>query len=281
MSIYENCLLISLSISMPPKTRKARGASTGIEQKYRTVKGKAKVVKNLFSKQDLQPLVRARDAADKFLKENTLPFGNHHRIIPADQFFKFAEDIGKYRAEFEHQKQRFLNYYYLSLSRAEFELGDLFDETNYPTEAYLSNYIQMVIETSVVAPTNAFDRIAGFSEEEAAKLTAEAFEQQQGKLKDAMKSLVKRLLKTLQYAVSRLSKEDSVFRNTLLSNIHESVEAIRSLNITGDEELIRLADKVEDIIQGLSANDLRRDKELRKETVEEAKGVIDQLAEFF
>lgn len=281
MSIYENCLLVSLSVSMPPQTRKAKRASNGIARKYNTVQGRAGVVKSLFSRKDLKPLTDSRNAADKYMKEHTLPFGSHQRILPADQFFKFSEEMGNLIGEFDHQKQRFLSTYFLALSRAEFELGELFDPNNYPSEAFLDNHIQMVIETSVVSPSNAFDRIAGFSEEETAKLKEKALKQQAEKLEGAMKSLVQRLLKTLRHAVSRLSVEDAVFRNTLVSNIHESVEAIRGLNLTGDKELNTLADKVEEIIQGLSAEDLRKDKGLRKETVEEAKEVIEKLADYF
>ena len=281
MSIYENCLLIGLEISMPPKTRKAVGASAKVEQAYRTAIGRAKVTKGLFSKQDTKALEKVANEARKFLDEQTLPFGKHQRMIPAEAFFKFSEEFGEIKAEFEHQKQRFLNTYHLSLSRAEFELGDLFDETNYPSHQYLENHIQMVIETSVVSPENAFDKISGMDQATVDKLKAEALEQQARKLEEAMKSLVKRLLKTLTHMVTRLVDEDAKFKNTLVSNIHDSVEAIRGLNITDDAELNTLADRVEEILTGISAQELRNDKELRKETAKEAKEIIDRLADYF
>jgi len=273
MSIQKNCLLINLSISLPPQTKISRPGNETLTQTYKTTRTKA--VKKLFSREDMLPLTQIANLARKYVNSKSLPFGDSgQRIIPADQYFEFMQGFAKINDDFDKQKKGFLDNYHLVLSRAFQALNGLWDESDYPTAAELETRISMGIYMSPVSASNDFDRVAGLTEEEKSRLKIEIEQAQSRDLEKATGTLIKNLMAALEKAVRRLSDEDSIFRDSLIGNIHESVEAIKNLNITGSAELSALATKVEGAIADVEPDELRQDMGARKE-------VVDSLAEFF
>ena len=273
MSIQKNCLLINLSISLPPQTKISKPGNETLTQAYKTTRTKA--VKKLFSRDDMLPLTKIANLARKYVNSKSLPFGDSgQRIIPANQYFDFMQGFAKINDDFDKHKRVFLDNYHLVLSRAFQALNGLWDESDYPTAAELETRISMGIYMSPVSASNDFDRVAGLTEEEKSRLKIEIEQAQAKDLEKAVGTLVKNLMTALEKAVRRLSDEDSIFRDSLIGNIHESVEAVRNLNITGSAELSALASKAEDVIVDVEPDELRQDMGARK-------AVVDSLAEFF
>ena len=281
MSIQENALIVSLRISLPPQSRKAFAASDAVEMKYKTAHRQAAVVKQLFSKKDVKIIQRAAQQARQYFNEASLPYEDGRRIIPSANYFEFVSEMSKYSSAFDDAAVKLIRNYHLVISRAEFELGELFDENNYPTADQLEARMNFSIDSTVIPKSNAFDDLAGLDEEAIEKLKADARAGEKDKIEVAMRDLVSRLFTSLSHAVSKLSDEDAIFRDSLIKNIDHALEAIKTLNLTNDVDLIEIAEKVKSSLEGITAEDLRKDKELRSKTAKEAQEMIDKLSEFY
>lgn len=279
--LNNTCILVRLHIGMPPQTKRASGASEDVEARYRTAPKQARVNKSLFSKKDIGHLQQIANRARTTFNEISLPYDVGSRIIPSKSYFDFVQTMSGLSTEFDTAKHRFLNDYHISLMRAESELGDLFDSDDYPNSTMLQEVINFSIESDVIPAVTAFDDLVGLTDEEVEKLKASAVEGQQAKVDEALKDLFKRLHKSLSKAAARLAVEDSSFKNTLVGNIEAALDAVDTLNITGNQELIDMAEEIREMVEGVSPDSLRVDKDLRAKTAADAKDLVNKVSEFF
>ena len=281
MSLHDSCILVALRVTLPPQTRTSKHASAEVEYKYRTAKKQGRVTKRLFSDTDIKPLSKAMTEARTTFNEISLPYDASYRLIPSSTYFEFTQTMTELSQKFDTKKMEFLRNYPDILHRAEAALGDLFDHDNYPSTTRLDNIVNFSIESSVVPPVNAFDDLAGITAAEIEVLKEQALAGQNEKVEQALGDLFQRLFDALSKAKTKLAVEDSVFRDTLLSNIHDSLRAVDTLNFAKNQDLIDLANEVRTLVDGISPQALRDDKELRKQTAEETQEVLKKMQEFF
>lgn len=286
MSLHTKGLLVSLVIGMPPQSKKIMGASERVEFENGTAPNQAAVVSKLFAKEDVRELQKAASAARAFFKKTTLPFSRGVGLMNAANYFEFLNAMTRYKEQFEQEKSRIVDNMEQVLDNASRVNGDLFNRSHYPSMMELQDSIMFHIDVTPVPMANDFDKLADLSPEEIEKLQQEAVMSQGSKTQAAMRDLFERLLTTLKHAADRLGDDgDSgvckIFRDSLISNIEDAIIAAETLNITDDEELKRLSDEVKDIIDGVTAADLRKDMVLRKETSKKAKDLASRIESLF
>ena len=284
MSLHSKALLVSLSIGMPPQSKTLKTESELLELKHRAEPNQVSAVAKLFAKQDLRGLQRAATTARKWFKEHTLPYGRSQGIIPAKMFFSFTQELGSLRLDFEAQKRALIDNIEDVLQNAQLANGTLFDRNNYPSLQELEKDIYFSIECHPVPSSNDYDKLADLTPEELELLKNEAVLNSQNKMQSAIQDLFNRLLKTLLHAANKLQDDDEgmqIFRDTLVGNINKAVEAAEILNITDDNQLQEFTIKVKELFDGVSASDLRRNPQLRKETADKAAELAKRITELF
>ena len=285
MSLYNKALLVSLSIGMPPMSKTLKAQSEKIEFENRTEPNQATVVTKLFARQDTKGLQQAASKARKYFKEKSLPYGRSLGIIPAKNYFNFLQDIGNFRLEFNTEKENIIRNIEEVIANARAANGDLFDRNNYPSIAELEANIYFSIEANPVPATNDYDKLADLTPEEIELLKKEAVLSNQSKLESAMQDLFGRLMKGLIHAAERLKDDDNgemqIFRDSLIGNIGKAVEAAETLNIEDNDQLQQFTDKIKDVFDGLSAQELRTNSQLRKETAAKAADIAQKMSELF
>lgn len=279
--LHETCMLVDLSISLPPQSKIAKRASEEVEARYRTARKQGKVTKQLFSQQHIKPLLQAANALRAKFDAITLPYNDAYHIIPTENYFKFTEEMRSLMLAFDDRKHEFLTRYEWIRSEASKVLGELYDPKDYPDPQELNSRIRANLTASVLPAVTAFDSLAGLTPEAVEELKEQALTEQKEKIEEALFDLFKRLFGALNKAAVKLADDDSIFRDTLIGNILEAVEAIDSLNLTDDPRLKELAQDVREVFEGVSPNDLRKDKEFRKHTADETRQVLDKMKEFF
>lgn len=284
MSLHSKALVISMSIGMPPQSKTLKAESEELEIKHRAEPSQVTAVAKLFAKQDLRGLQKVASAARRWFKDHTLPYGRSQGIIPAKTFFSFTQEIGNFRLDFEQQKRALLDNIETVLQNAQLANGTLFDRDNYPSLQELEKDIYFSIECNPVPSSNDYDKLADLTPEELEVLKNEAVLSSQNKMQSAIQDLFNRLLKTLLHAANKLRDDDEgmqIFRDTLVDNINRAVEAAEILNITDDDQLREFSSKVKELFDGVSASDLRRDPQLRKETADKASELAKRITELF
>jgi hypothetical protein len=279
--LHDNCLLVSLSIGLPPQTKIARKESEDTEYRYMTAKKQGVVIKKLFSRKDISKLTKLASSARRTLEDISLPFGKGFRLIPTEKYFDLVDTMRPYSQGYDNLKTEFVRQYTDILARSQRDLGGLHREEDYPSVENIANRFYFNIEVSVVPKNTAFDQLSGIGQTEIAALKAKAAQEQQEKLESTVDHLAKSLLTPLSKAAAKLTVKDAVFRDTLIGNVRKAIDLIDDLNITQNPNLIALAQEAEDILQGIEPKDLRTDKELRKEVAEETKALVDKVSMFF
>lgn len=282
MSLSKKALLVDLTIGMPPQTCSYKEEADEISMKHRSDPAQARVVGRLFAKQDIKPLQQVSQQARAWFKEKTLPYGRSRGIIPAKRYWDFMQEIGAFRLQFNSAKAALINNMEDVLANAQAVNGTLFDRSLYPSLAELESKISFSIECHPVPAANAYDQLAELSPQEIEKLKEEAVINTQTKYNEAIKSLFERILKSLIHAVERLTDDDKggkIFRGTLITNIEAAIEAAETLNIENDEQLAKLSASVRSVFDGISADDLRRSKQLRKSTAEKAEDLVKKISD--
>ena len=68
-----------------------------------------------------------------------------------------------------------------------------------------------------------------------------------------------------------------IFRDSTLNNLKDVVKVAESLNFKGDKKLSRVVEKLKEESEGLTAENLRNDPELRSQTREKLKSTVSEI----
>lgn len=284
MSLHNKALLISLTMSMPPRSKTLRNETDRVNDEHRAEVNQATVVAKLFAKSDIRELQKVTTEARSWFREKTIPYGRGAGLIPATRYFDFMQTLGEFRLRFNEEKRRLLDNIENVIANAKAANGTMFNRENYPSLDKLEDSIYFAVECNPVPASNDYDKLADLTPEELELLKKEAVINAQSKINVAIQDLFQRLLKSLSHAAERLKDDDNgskIFRDTLVGNIYKAVEAAETLNVEDNDELQRLTSAVKDIFDGITADDLRRDTQLRNDTAEKAAKLANQISELF
>jgi hypothetical protein len=81
----------------------------------------------------------------------------------------------------------------------------------------------------------------------------------------------------VKHLVDRLSEPESRFHATMVTNIFDLVSLLPQLNVNQDPDLERFALQIRDRLCNYTAQDLKKDDELRTSTAAEAAGIVAEI----
>lgn len=284
MSLTTRAILVSLSIGMPPQSKKITRKTEQVEREEGTAKNQAAVITKLYAKEDVSDLQKAANSARQMFRELTLPWARGVGLIPVNRYMAFMEDMRQAKAAFDTEAKYILGNIDNILQNAAAVNGGLFERKNYPAYQELEDAMYFSIEATPVPAANNFDELAGLSEEDIEKLKAEAVVTEHSRTESIIKDLFSRLFTSLQHAAERLDTtetgEQKIFRDTLLENIEKAVVAAETLNVTDNAEMASIVQEVKKALDGITASDLRKDLALRAQTKEAVENIVKKVEEF-
>ncbi len=131
-------------------------------------------------------------------------------------------------------------------------LGDLYVETDYPTQEVLADAFS--IEWSWLSLSVPDELPSEVRERESEKLRR-SFEEAQEEIRYALRAGFKEMV---QHAVDRLSikpgEKPKVFRSTLVSNFKQFFDTFQAKNLMDDTELAQLVQEAQNVVAGLPKN---------------------------
>lgn len=220
--------------------------------------------------------------------DQTLPWSDSGaRLLPMKNFFDYKSRLTQIEQEFNNMVQDFLRDYPTLVSAAAFQLGDLFDGSEYPPVEELADKFRFKYVFMPVPDAGDF-RIdvneAGKQElrEQYEKFYAE-------KLSGAVMDAWNRLHECVKHMSDKLADADTpretksgvnrtkIFRDSLIDNANELCDLLTRLNVTNDPKLEQARRKLEQAINGKSAEALRNSDEVRLAT----KAKVDEILSMF
>ena len=193
-------------------------------------------------------------------------------------------EVGDLKREHEGLVEEFLKVYPSLRATRQFDMGDLFDEKEFPTPDVVRSKFHFTFETCPVPNNEDIRVIDALPAEELDRLVAEGVEQENEKVRKGMAVAAERLATVVATMHKKLSVKigDSghIFRDSLIENIASLVEIMPGLNITGDPVLAQMCKDAKKLTL-YSPDELREDEDKRAKAAKEAKTLAGKLAGLF
>ena len=183
-------------------------------------------------------------------------------------------------AEFESLRDEFLeSEYSFARVHAEAVLGDLYDETKFPSTESLLDKFYMRVEYKQLPETG--DCRLDIPNEARSILEDSFAKQQDEKLNGAMNHIWQQLHTALSTMAMRLNDtkqgEKNTFRNSLVTNVLDVVDLLSTCNVTGDSQMEAMRLKLDGALRGITPEGLRDDEFLRAETKDKVDDILKSL----
>ena len=283
-SISTAAMLVELSIGTWTGRKLDKKASQDVTSQNNADKGVANVHKKLLG--DCAEL----DAVQKFTANArnthyacTMPWSDTGlRLLPTTQYFKYTQEMSALQNEYQRLVQVFLDAYSWEIQNSQLKLGALFNSDEYPTADSLTSKFRFKMNYMPLPDVGDWRVSIGGETEQALRSQYEGYYATQ--LQAAMGDVWKRAHEALTKMSDRLDYADDmtkkVFRDSLVTNVHDMIELLGACNVTNDPVMSAAQRDLDEAMRGITPDALREDPYLRAETrrkVNEVRKTIDNL----
>jgi hypothetical protein len=281
VSIASSAMLCELSISVWTGRKMDKKASAEVIAANNAGHGAVNVHKKLLGNcHELQAIQKLASSTRNLHYSMTMPWSDMGlRLIPTAQYFKYENIMTGLQNEFVKLQELFCDAYDWETTQAQSTLGSLFNQAEYPTVDSIRRKFKFRLATMPVPLSGDWRLDIGNEAMEEVRTQYEGYIVTQ--VQTAMDDLWRRLFQPLDNMSKRLdyaSKEDKkIFKDSLVGNVLDMVELLKTCNITGDIQMEAARTKLEDALRGVTADGLREDAYLRSETKRTVDEVIRSL----
>jgi hypothetical protein len=271
-------MLVSLHVSVWSARKFDKKVTGEVAEQHNTTDKAGRYNKNLLpieapTYKAVQQI--AGEARTEHYKQ-TLPWTDEGaRILPALNYMSYTAAMRQLRSKFENAKSDFIFDYPNLSAKALQTLNGLGNPSDYPKVQELPNYFEF--DTKVVPFPDAADFRVTLQQVDVDSIRQQIEADSKQAVQLAMRDPFKRLFDAVSRMVERLSTEDAIFRDSLVSNLEELVKILPSLNLTQDPELDAICKQVEANLL-VNPDTLRTSKTTRADIAAKAKLIQDNLA---
>lgn len=279
IDIHQHALLVSLSVSLWYGNKMARDAAHDVMTNSKAEAGTLSAYKKLLPKAALEKHKELRNKAFAVLNQHSLPWRNDgQRIILNTALVKFEEEMRSIKQEWDVATREFVTQYPKHRAAAPKRLGTLFRESDFPDPRTVER--KFGLHTSIVPVPRGEDFRVELSETHVKRIRQEIETDVRAALDVAMKDVWYRMHAVVAKMVKKLQSADSIFRDSLVSNIDEIIELIPTLNVTQDAQVKTFAARMKKELTRYSADALRTDDAIRAEVAGNAQAILDKMGDF-
>lgn len=277
MPLANECMVMNLQIGVWHGQRLDKEAAAKVIRSSRAKdKEAASVSKRLIPREVLRPVLTSASSIRTFFYTNSLPWKpNGDRLLVRTMYPEFMRHHAKLVRGFNKEVELFLDHhYYIVKERAEFRMGALYKEGEFPHVDELRSrfYVQLDIDPV----TQSSDLKLDMDEKYLGQLHRQMDRAMRERKARAMEEVWKRLAETLGHMAEKLSPSE-IFRNSTIHKLEEIVTILPDLNIVGDKNLERVGKEIQSELIGLDPQHLRDNPKARKAAMKEAQRIMDQI----
>lgn len=247
-------------------------------------KDAARVNKHLLAgRTELEVIQQMVGRARMYVYDNTLPWSDSGlRLLPTLNFEKFASKMNEFEEEFTTLVTNFVTIYPTLITAQAMALGDMFKRDEYPTQneimtkfAFRVNYMPVPTagDFRVDVGNAAMDDIKAKLQRLADERVEEAMKDVRARLGEHLKRMSDRL--TTDWVAGEAKQRR--FHDSLVDGALELCDLTKNLNVTGDQDLESARSQLEQLLCGVTPEELRKNHAVRQDT---KKAVDDLLSKF-
>ena len=280
MQLSDKALLVHLGVSQWVAKKLDKQASEEVARANGAVKDAGRYNKSLLPTCDTLDRIKSKtsEIRKKFYK-NTLPWGIEGTfILPSANYLSFMTDFRNEKAEWERLTEEFFMDYHQSVADAQRLLGSLHNPVEYPTLEELRRKFRM--ELSILPVPTAGDFRVELADEEYSSIQSEIEQRVADSSKAAMSEVWQRLYDKVEWLAERLSDPKNAFHDGTYQDAKDLCGMLTRLNFTDDPDLESMRREVEQKLVNHHPDALRNDPDLRNDTFDEAKVIMDKMSVF-
>lgn len=214
-----------------------------------------------------------RGRVTSYWKSLTLPYPEPGiRLIRQFQVETFTSQLKDFEGQLADAVAKLDQHYSELKAAARKRLGDLFNPNDYP--ASLRGLFAVEWDFPNVEPPDYLQQLNPAIYEQEKARVASRFEEA---VQLAEQAFISEFAKVIEHLSERLSAsqdgERKIFRDSVVNNVVEFFDRFRQLNVRSNQELDALVDRAKQIVQGVEAQSLRTNDELRQRIVTQLSGV--------
>lgn len=265
IDIRRTTMLVSLNISRWGNRKKDKKATANIAKASKAEADMVNTTKRLIHPALLKSINNTYQEAFLFHNSITLAWNGHGtRIIPATKLLEWIREMKLFKTEFESNCEAFLTKYASKIDEAKQQLGDLFNESDYPTIEVMRTKFAFNTQLMQIPDTQDFrvdlpDEVLDLVKEQAS-LTMQTSSQV------ATKDLWNRLDKTLTSLKNVLIDEDKhIFEATISGNINKLLQQLHDLNVEGSTSIRDAYIDIKRDLGAISRDEIKASETYRKD----------------
>jgi hypothetical protein len=277
--ITQKAMLAAVHISIWTATKHDRKVSRDVADRHGAAERAGRYNKQLLmGAEKLEELRTLAGQIRQHFYKITLPWSDEgFRLLPAHFLFDLTARMREFEGSFAGGVDQFLAVYPNYIREARAELGSLFVESDYPSAGELREKFSVKLEILPVPSGDDF-RVT-LSAEEQTRIAREIDANVRQSLTRGTEDLWKRLRDVVSHLVDRLSEPETRFHASLVTNISDLVSLLPRLNVNHDPDLDTFAEQIRNSLCNFTAQELKKNDNLRNTTAVQAAGIVAQMDE--
>ena len=277
MRLDEKAMNVHLHISQWQARKYDRKLSQEIASQYQADSDVGRYNKVIIAREAIKVIGRVVNEARTYHYDHTLPWlDNGARILPAKMFDEYSKRMREFHGKFDAEVGKFISNYPDLIEQARIELNGMFNGADYPLLRELEYKFKFDMYISPIPAAGDFR--VDLNQDEVEKIRKSVEDRVKRAEQIATKDLWSRLHEAIGHMADKLTKSDTVFRDSLVNNLCELVNLLPMLNINEDPELERMRREVESRLCVSEPQELRDDLNKRQAAKQAADELLNQMS---
>lgn len=289
MLLSERAVLSALHVGVWSGSSHDRDITEEVSENHRAdLKDSGRYVKQLISRKFMHHVGSNASAARRVHRLLTLPWeDNGSRILSTRGYVGYIEQMRLRRMAFEASVHEFCQGLPDYINEAKKRLGSMFDAGDYPTAEKVQSKFWIDVEIKQVPQAGDFR--AELSNETVKVIVKDIERRTEQRLEAALDDVFQRVVDVTGKMVERLraykpgtegTGAENNFRDSLVWNVKELADLLPVLNITGDERLDKLHERLLEDLTQHSPEVLRDNDRLRAQTATKAEKLLAKVKSY-
>jgi len=256
-----------------------------ISNKNARDKGAARVNKHLLAgRNELDIIAKHVGAVRTYFYKNTIPWSDSGiRLVPSAKFMELDAQMTQYETEFDKLVDDFIAVYPTLITAQAMALGSMFNRDEYPSADELRHKFSFRISYMPVPAAGDFRVDVGNEaqkelQEKLAKLSDERVEHAMADIKTRLKEHLDRMVDRLTVDIVDGKEKPRTFHGSLIETAQELCSLCRDLNVTNDPVLEDARVALARAVDGVEADDLRKDLTRREAVKDKVASIRDAFS---
>lgn len=278
MSIQDAAILVDLTLGKFTNKVEDKEAQQKLVEIYECDSKAISSKKTILSK-PLKPILAIFSQCYTYHIKTTLPWEDRSwRLLPYIKFFDYTEEIRSYKDQLTTSLIELEKTYQNDILNDEPFLKGLQKISDYPTFENLAKQFKIEMNVGPVASSEDFRIKCGNDTLDDLKKSFE--ERQNGLLDKITKDLYTRLTEPLVHLVTTLvDPSTKSYHKSLLTNIESAANLVASYNLTNDQNIIDIINKINKTVLTWDVKTLKVDAPSKEQIINQANDILLEINE--